>query len=287
VAYIRGLAELRGRNSAWAERAVREASSLSSSAAARENVIDFTAATIDELLRQADGRTVQVGQQEVTRSTAGLTVEEIEPDWRTRLLAVVTDPNVALILMMIGIYGLIFEFMNPGTLIPGTIGGISLLVGLYALAVLPVSFAGVGLILLGMALIVAEAFAPSFGILGIGGAVALVLGATILFDTGDVPGIEVSWPVIAAIAVASLGMAMLVARLAVTSRRVAVVSGRERIIGAEAIVLEWTGNTGWVRLQGERWRARGDRIFLAGDRVRVVALDGLTVEVAGTGEPAR
>lgn len=279
VAYIRGLAELRGRNADWAERAVREAASLSSSAAERDNVIDFTAATVEELLRKADGMVVKVGQEDVTLRTTGLTLEEVEADWRTRLLAVITNPNVALILMMIGIYGLIFEFMNPGTFVPGTIGGISLLVGLYSLAVLPVTFAGVGLILLGIALIVAEAFAPSFGILGIGGAVALVLGATILFDT-DVPGIEISWPVIAAVGITSIAFALIVTRLAITARRHAVVSGREQMIGAEATVLEWSGGSGWVRVRGERWRATAERALAAGERVRVVAIDGLTLDVA-------
>ncbi|HXV29493.1 MAG TPA: nodulation protein NfeD, partial [Sinorhizobium sp.] len=165
VAYIRGLAELRDRNADWAERAVREAASLSSAAAARENVIDFTAVTVEDLMRQTHGRTVRVGQIDVRLDTAGLTVEEMLPDWRTRLLSVITNPNVALLLMIVGIYGLIFEFLSPGTMVPGTIGGISLLLGLYALAVLPVSYAGIGLILLGTGLLVAEAHTPSFGIL--------------------------------------------------------------------------------------------------------------------------
>lgn len=187
IAYIRGLAELRGRNIDWAERAVREAASLSSAAAAREQVIDFTAINLNDLLKQAHGRSVRIGQSDVRLDTAGLFIEDLPPDWRTQLLSVITNPNVALLLMMVGIYGLIFEFLSPGTVVPGTIGGISLLLGLYALAVLPVSYAGVALILLGAGLLVAEAHAPSFGVLGLGSAVALVLGAAILFDT-DVPG---------------------------------------------------------------------------------------------------
>ncbi|NEJ33359.1 nodulation protein NfeD, partial [Rhizobium leguminosarum] len=217
VAYIRGLAELRNRNADWAERAVREAASLSSAAALREKVIDFAAADINDLLAQAQGRVVRVGQTDVRLETSGLIVQELEPDWRTRLLSVITDPNIALILMMVGIYGLIFEFLTPGTLVPGTIGGICLLLGLYALALLPVSFAGLGLIILGVGLTVAEAHSPSFGALGVGGGIALVLGATILFDT-DIPGLKVSWSVLGAIAVACLAVSLLIARLAFISR---------------------------------------------------------------------
>ncbi|NGO53831.1 NfeD family protein [Mesorhizobium camelthorni] len=278
VAYIRGLAELRDRNADWAEKAVREAASLSSSAAARENVIDFTAATVDELLAKANGRTVRVGQTTVTLDTADLLVEELEPDWRARLLAVITNPNVALIFMVIGIYGLIFEFLNPGAMVPGTIGGISLLVGLYALAVLPVSYAGAGLIVLGVGLIVAEAFAPSFGILGIGGTVALVLGATILFDT-DIPGLQLSWPVIGGVAVGSLALTLLIVRLAWTSQRRKVVTGAQQLVGATGTVGDWNGTVGHVFVHGERWNAVSSRPLAPGQEVRVTALNGLTLEV--------
>jgi membrane-bound serine protease (ClpP class) len=278
VAYIRGLAELRDRNADWAEKAVREAASLSSTAAARENVIDFTAATVDELLAKANGRTVRAGQTTVTLDTSDLLVEEVEPDWRARLLAVITNPNVALIFMVIGIYGLIFEFLNPGAMVPGTIGGISLLTGLYALAVLPVSYAGAGLIVLGVGLIVAEAFAPSFGILGIGGTVALVLGATILFDT-DVPGLQLSWPVIGGVAVGSLALTLLIVRLAWTSQRRKVVTGAQHLVGATGTVGDWNGTVGHVFVQGERWNAVSSRPLAPGQEVRVTALNGLTLEV--------
>jgi membrane-bound serine protease (ClpP class) len=278
VAYIRSLAELRGRNADWAEKAVREAASLSSTAAARENVIDFTAATVDDLLAKANGRTVRVGQTTVTLDTADLAVEEMEPDWRTRLLAVITNPNVALILLMIGIYGLIFEFLNPGAMVPGTIGGISLLVGLYALAVLPVSFAGAGLVVLGVGLIVAEAFAPSFGILGIGGTVALVLGATILFDT-DIPGLQLSWPVVGGVAVSSLALTLLIVRLAWISHRRKVVTGAQQLVGATGTVADWNGTTGHVFVHGERWNAVSSRPLAPGQEVQVTALNGLTLEV--------
>ncbi|WP_157017011.1 NfeD family protein [Mesorhizobium xinjiangense] len=280
VAFIRGLAELRGRNIDWAESAVRQAASMTATDAARENVIDFTAATIDQLLQKADGMTVKVGQEDRTLKTADLATQEITPDWRNRLLATITNPNVALILMMIGIYGLIFEFINPGALVPGTVGGISLLLALYALAVLPVSYAGAGLILLGSALIVAEIFAPSFGIMGIGGAVSFLLGATILLDT-DVPGFEISWVIIAGVGVTSLTLSLLVAGLAVTSHRRGVATGREEMIGAEAVVLNWSGGAGQVRTHGEQWKAVGAQTFAEGETVRVAGLDGLTLQVTG------
>ncbi|WEX73788.1 nodulation protein NfeD [Sinorhizobium numidicum] len=279
VAYIRGLAELRNRNADWAERAVREAASLSSAAAVREKVIDFTAVTVGDLLKQAHGRTVRVGQMDIKLDTAELRVEDVLPDWRTRLLSVITDPNVALLLMIVGIYGLIFEFLTPGTVVPGTVGGICLLLGLYALAVLPVSYAGLALILLGAGLLVAEAHAPSFGVLGLGGGVALVLGAAILFDT-DIPGLQVSWPVLSGVAIASLAFSLLVARLAFVSRRHEVVTGAEQMIGISGKVDSWAGPAGYVIAHGERWKAVSDEPLAAGEDVMVVGRDGLTLEVA-------
>ncbi|WVT76935.1 nodulation protein NfeD (plasmid) [Sinorhizobium chiapasense] len=285
VAYIRGLAELRGRNVDWAEKAVREAASLSAEAAVRERVVDFTATTIADVLKQAGGRTVRAGQQEILLDTAGLAAEDFVPDWRTRLLSVVTDPNIAVILMMIGIYGLIFEFLSPGSVAPGTIGGISLLLGLYALSVLPVSYAGIGLILLGIGLMVAEAHSPSFGVLGAGGSVSLVLGAAILFDT-DTPGLQVSWSVLAALAVASFGFSLLVARLAFSSRRHAVVTGGEQMIGIVGKVDSWTGAAGYVIAHGERWQAVSTQTLSRGEVVKVVGRDGLTLEVVRDGQKA-
>ncbi|WP_265519995.1 NfeD family protein [Nitratireductor luteus] len=279
VAYIRGLAELRDRNVEWAEQAVREAASLTATEAARKNVIDFTAANIEDVLAKADGMSVRVGQADIVLDTDRLAVEEMEPDWLTRLLTVITNPNVALIFMMVGIYGLILEFMNPGALVPGTIGGISLLMGLYALAVLPVTYAGVGLVILGAALLVAEVVSPSFGVLGIGGAIAFVLGAAFLFDT-DTPGLEVSWPMLGAVAVASLLMSLLVARLALTSQRGKVVSGREQMIGATGEILSWNGTTGYVLTHGERWKAVSDTPMVAGQTVRIEDIDGLTLKIS-------
>lgn len=278
VAYIRGLAELRGRNADWAERAVREAASLSAAAAVQEKVVDFTASSIDDLLKKADGRIVRLGQADIKLETAGLGVEVFAPDWRTRLLAVVTDPNIAVILMMVGIYGLIFEFLTPGSVVPGTIGGICLLLGLYALAVLPVSYAGLGLILLGMGLLIAEAHSPSLGVLGAGGAMALMFGAAILFDT-DTPGLRVSWPVLAGLGIASLGFSLAVGRLAFASRRRAVVTGGEQMIGIKGKVDSWAGAVGYVIAHGERWQAVSSQALDAGENIRVVGRNGLTLEV--------
>lgn len=278
AAYIRGLAELRGRNADWAERAVREAASLSADAAVREHVIDFTATSIEDLLAQARGRVVRVGNTDVRLETAGLDVQDFEPDWRTRLLSVITDPNIALILMMVGIYGLIFEFLTPGTFLPGTIGGICLLLGLYALALLPTNYAGIALIVLGTGLTVAEAHSPSFGALGLSGAAALVLGATILFDT-DIPGLEVSWPILGSVALASIVLSLIVARLAFISHRRHVVTGTEQMIGIDGKVISWEGTSGYVIAHGERWKAVSTEPLAAGNDVQVTGRKGLTLEV--------
>ena len=286
VAYITSLAELRGRNAEWAEKAVRQAASLSSTAAARENVVDFTAASIEDVLAQADGMKVSAGGREIVVETRGSAIEHIEPDWRIRLLSAITNPNVALILMMIGIYGLIFEFINPGALYPGTIGAISLLIGLYALAALPVSFAGAGLIVLGLALMVAEAFAPSFGILGIGGAVAFVLGATILVEPG-IPGFQIAWQVVAVVAVTSLAFTGLIAHLAVRSHRRKVETGDQWMIGARAEVQDWAGGKGHVFVHGERWIAVSNAALVKGQQVRITGIDGLTLAVEPDQTPTR
>ena len=281
IAYIRSLAEMRGRNADWAEAAVRDAASLSAQAALAQNVIDIVARDSKDLLVQLDGRSVKLGGGEVRLDTSNVVLSEVEPNWRTRLLSVITNPNIALILMMIGTYGLLFEFMNPGALYPGTIGAICLLVGLYALSVLPVNYAGIALILLGMALMAAEAFAPSFGILGIGGVIAFALGAAIMFDT-DVPEFRIALPVLGAVAVASLGASLLTTRLALKSRHAKVVSGRDEMIGASARILDWEGASGHVHAHGERWRASGTGAFHTGQPVRVVGLDGLTLTVEPT-----
>lgn len=278
AAYLRSLAELRGRNAEWAERAVREAASLSAKSALEQKVIDIEARTIEDLLDQAHGTAVTAGGRRIVLDTRGRTVEEIAPGWRTRVLAAITNPNVALILMMIGVYGLIFEFMNPGALYPGTVGAICLLVGLYAFAALPVNYAGVGLILLGIGLMVAEAFTPSLGILGIGGAIAFALGATILIDT-DLPDFRIDWQVIVGIALVSLLFMLAIVGVAYRARRRGVVTGREQMIGARGIAQDWRNGEGHVLVHGERWNAVSDELVGEGERIRVVALDGLLLHV--------
>ncbi|MGQ0742188.1 MAG: NfeD family protein [Alphaproteobacteria bacterium] len=278
VAYIRSLAELRGRNADWAERAVREAASLSATEAAKLQVIDFIASSVDELLEQADGRTVTVAGKETVLQTRELAVLEIQPDWRTRILAVITDPNVALIFLMIGLYGLIFEFMNPGALFPGILGAICFIVGIYSLALLPVTFAGVALILLGGGLMIAEGFIASHGVLGVGGAVAFVLGAIVLMEPGTM-GFELRWSVVIAIVGLTLAFSLIVLRMAYTSFRRTVATGREEMIGMQGTVQDWSGSRGSVLVHGEIWSATSAQPLAAGALVRVTALNGLVLTV--------
>ncbi|MEF7615762.1 nodulation protein NfeD [Aquincola sp. MAHUQ-54] len=281
VAYIRGLAELRGRNADWAERAVRESVSLPSHEAVAQRVVDLQAASVEELLQQIHGRTVQLPQGSVTLDTAGLALQELPTDWRTRLLGAIGNPNLALILVTLGFYGLLFEIMNPGTLFPGVLGGISLLIGLYALSALPLSLAGAALLVLGLALMVAEGFMPSFGVLGIGGLLAFVFGAGMLIDT-DVPGLALSMPLAAGLAAAALGFLLVAVRMAVASRRQPPRSGIDRLVGRTARVLDWSGSGGHVLLDGERWQAlsAGGDTLAAGQAVQVRAFQGLRVVVA-------
>ncbi|MFA9441639.1 nodulation protein NfeD [Uliginosibacterium sp. sgz301328] len=279
VAYIRALAEFRGRNVEWAEKAVREAMSLSAESAYKLQVIDILAGSIEDLLRQADGRSVRIGGATARLDTRDLALVHVPPDWRTRTLGVITNPNVALILLMIGFYGLVLEFMIPGTFLPGTVGAICLLLGLYALAELPFTFAGLGLILLGLGMMVSEIFIPSAGVLGIGGVVAFVFGATLLMEPGEAPGFGLWWPMVAGIAITALGLALLIGRLAFKSRRTKRVTGREAMIGSLAQVLDWADGSGYVLTQGERWKAVADEPLVANQRVRIVGLDGLTLRV--------
>ena len=200
------------------------------------------------------------------------------PDWRTEMLAAITNPNVALLLMMIGIYGLIFEFMNPSSFLPGTLGAICLLTALYAFAALPVNYAGLALILLGIGMLIAEGFLFSHGVLGTGGVVAFALGATMLIDA-DTPEFRISWSLIGGVTVASAAFILLVVRTALGARRRRVVSGAEEMIGASGTVQDWSGGKGHVFVHGERWSASGDRQLGQGQPVRVTGLVDLTVEV--------
>ena len=279
VAYIRSLAEMRGRNADWGEKAVREAASLSADAALDQGVIDFVAPNLASLLEQMDGSVVMIDGEEYTVTTSGISITEIEADWTTQLLATITNPNIALILMMIGIYGLIFEFLNPGALVPGTIGAISLLIAFYALAVLPVNVVGIALILLGTGLLVGEAFAPSFGIMGIGGVIAFSVGATMLFDT-DIPEFRVDWSVIAALGIFSIVVLVLVLRVGLRSFGRKIVSGAEELTGASATVLDWDGDKGHVFVHSERWNAEGPADLGEGQTVVINGIEGLKLTVS-------
>lgn len=278
AAYIRGLADMRGRNADWAEKAVRQAASLSSQAALEQNVIDVVADSVPALLRQIDGTVVKMADGEQTLAVADAPIEAMEPNWRTKILSVITQPNIAFILMLVGTYGLIFELSNPGAIIPGTIGAISIMLGLYALNVLPVNYAGLGLVLLGMALMVAEAFAPSFGVLGIGGITAFIIGATFLFET-DAPGFALSWTVIIGTAIFTAGFLLLVMSMAIGAYRRKVVTGSEEIIGAVGEVIEWSGTAGRIHFHGEDWHAEGPVDLTPGSQVEIKDRDGLTLVV--------
>lgn len=286
VAFIRSLAELRGRNAEWAERAVRQAASLSAKQALELGVINILANDIQDLLDQLDGRSVIISGKEQTLSTKNLRIEVFEPSFMTRLLGQLANPNVAFILMLIGVYGLIFEFANPGSIGPGVIGAICLVLGLYALNQLPLDYAGLALLLLGLGFMVAEAFTPTFGVLGIGGLIAFVIGAAFLIDT-DVPAYQLSWSVIAATAALSGLLLTLLLGYVWRSQRRAVVTGAEHMVGDIAEVIDWADGEGHVWTAGERWQARGEGSFEPGQKVRIDRLDGLTLIVSpatGAGE---
>jgi membrane-bound serine protease (ClpP class) len=278
AAYIRGLAQMRGRNAEWAERAVRQAVSLSATEALNLKVIDYVATDVPDLLEQVNGRRMTILGRNITLDTGSATLEVIEPDWRTRALAVITNPSVAYVLMLIGIYGLFFEFSNPGFVLPGVAGAICLLLAMYAFQLLPVSYAGLALIVLGIAFMVAEAFLPSFGALGIGGIIAFIAGSLMLIDI-NMPGYGIPWPMIAAAALASALFLVFVIGMALKSRRAPIVSGREELIGAVGEVLEDTPGEGMARIHGELWSVRCAQPLVRGQKVRVAGIDGLVLQV--------
>ena len=288
AAYIRGLAQLRGRNAQWAERAVREAVSLSASEALEQHVVDLTARDVPDLLGKLDGRTVETATGSHTLATAHAPVVTVEPDWRSHVLAVVTDPNVALILLTIGMYGLFFEFANPGFVLPGVTGAICLLIGLFALQLLPISYTGLALIFLGIAFLIAEAFLPTFGTLGFGGIIAFAAGALMLIDT-DAPGYGVPLPTIAAISAVGAVFVFFVSSFAYRARRRPVVTGGDALVGSLGEIIDaglapaeddrGAANVGWARVHGERWRVRAPAPLATGARVRVTGRRGLTLDV--------
>ena len=282
AAFLRSLAQLRGRNAQFAEQAVRLAHSMSAQEALHAGVIDLIASDLDDLMRQLDGREVMLGASKVKLALAGAQVQTVKPDWRTGVLAVLSQPTVALALMMLGIYGLFIEVVHPGAALPGVAGGICLLLALYALHLLPVNWAGVGLILLGAALMIAEVFLPTFGVVGVGGIVALVVGGMMLINA-DAGAPAVPFPFLLGAGLVSAAVILGFGSFAMRARRRPVVSGREGLVGAQGVVT-WVDEEGtWARVEGASWRVRSREALAAGAAVRVEKVDGLTLEVSTAG----
>ncbi|PZX20823.1 putative membrane bound peptidase; NefD homolog [Cupriavidus phytorum] len=282
-AYIRGLAQLRGRNAEWAERAVRESVSLSADEALAQRVIDVVAADLPALLRQLDGRKLTTaGGKASTLQTRNAPSVTLEPDWRNRFLAVITEPSVALLLMMIGIYALIFEFSTPGMVVPGIVGAICLLLALFALHMLPVNYAGLALVALGIGCMVAELFLPTFGALGVGGIIAFAFGAVMLIDT-DVPGFGVPLPMVAAMSALSAVFVFGMSAMLMRSRKRPVVSGADTLVGSRGELLDDLREEGWASVRGETWRVRSATPLARGTPVLVTGRSGLVLDVIAAG----
>jgi membrane-bound serine protease (ClpP class) len=281
AAYIRGLAILRGRNAQWAERAVREAVSLSATEAVDMKVVDLVARDVGDLVKRLDGRRVTAGGTERALATLGAPIEDRAPDWRTHFLAAITDPAIAYVLVLFGIYAIILEFSHPGLVLPGVAGAICLVIALYGLQMMPVNYAGLLLIVLGVGFMVAEAFLPTYGSLGIGGLIAFAIGSVILVD---VPGYRVPYALIAGFTAATAAFLALVLGALLRSRRRPVVSGREELLGSVGQVIDDFAGEGWAHLHGETWRVRSARPLRKGQRVKVTRMDGLTLDVEPTGE---
>jgi len=278
AAYIRGLADLRDRNADWAELAVREGVSLDAETALEENVIDLVVQDLDDLLLQLDGMVINLENQEVTLKTANAEVHQHLPDLRTEILSIITNPSIVLVLGMIGMYGIILEFYNPGSLIPGVIGVICLLLAAYAVQLLPLNYAGLALLMLGIGLMVAEALVPSFGILGIGGVIAFCIGGLMLFDA-EMEAFQVGLPTIAATAVVSAFLIFATVSIALKIRNKKVTTGMSALIGEQGEALNNFGKEGQVRVGGEIWRATSNDTIEAGDTVSVEAVKGLLMTV--------
>lgn len=278
VALIRSLAATHGRNADWAEEAVREGESLSAQDALEKGVVELLASDLDTLLREINGRTVITGAGEHTLNTTDAEVEHVEPGFLVEMLALIANPNVAFLLMMVGVYGIIFELSNPGSIGPGILGAISLLLGLYALNQLPLDYAGVALIMLGLVLMGVEVFTPTFGVAGFGGLVAFVLGAAMLVDS-DSPEFRLSWWTIAGTAIASAAFIFFLIGYTLRALKRPVLTGIEEMIGAEARVLDWADGRGFVHVRGERWRATGPVELAPQSTVYVERVDGLTLIV--------
>lgn len=276
VAYIKSLATRHGRNVQWAEQAVREAVSLTAEEALKIGVIDVIAISEEELLRKIDGRQVVMNIEKVTLATKNLTIARFDPDWRTQLLMVITDPNIAYILMLLGIYGLIYELANPGFFLPGVAGAICLLLALYTFHILPINYAGLALIALGISFMIAEAFVPSIGALGIGGVVAFVVGSIILMDEKSM---RISLPLIISTALVSAGFFLwLMSRLYMVSKK-KVLTGTEQMVGSVGEAMDDFIGTGRIWIHGESWEAVAREKITKGEKVEVISQEGLTLNV--------
>jgi membrane-bound serine protease (ClpP class) len=283
IAYIRGLAERHDRNAEWAEKAVTEAATLTAREALEQNVIEFIAEDHADLLEQLDGYEVSMDSQEVALATLDATIEKFEPNWRIKILSAIANPEIVLLLGIIGLYGLMYEGWNPGAIVPGVVGVICLLLAAYALQVLPVNYAGLALIIVGIALMVAEAFAPSFGALGLGGVAAFVFGAIMMFDSG-VPGFGISVGFVIGLAVlAALAIIWLVG-YALKLRKRGAVSGRGSIIGGTGTAMQDFTGDGKIWLEGEAWAAHSEEPIRKDQEVVVRAMRGLTLEVEPTSQ---
>ncbi|WP_045403225.1 NfeD family protein [Vibrio campbellii] len=284
-AYIKGLARLHDRNAEWAEKAVSMAASLDATEALELNVIDFIANSPEDLVSTINGIEVKLNGKPFKLALDNPTWVERVPDWRAEMLAVITNPNVAYILMLIGIYGLLLEFYNPGIGLPGVLGGICLLLAMYALQMMPVNYVGLGLLLLGIALMIAEAFNPSFGILGLGGVVAFVLGSIFLMDS-DIPGFQIALPLIFGIAIFSVGLIVITVGLLLKIRSKKATTGLENFPGKLAVVSDdFVDGTGRVQLDGALWQAKAEQKLKQGDHVTVVKIKGLTLTVKPSDRP--
>ncbi|NIL93191.1 MAG: nodulation protein NfeD [Woeseiaceae bacterium] len=278
ISYIRGLAERHGRNADWAEEAVREAATLTATEALEQNVIEFIAEDHAALLAMIDGHEVSVGSETVALETSSVVIEEFEPSLRIKILSAIANPEIVLILGMIGLYGLMYEGWNPGAIIPGVVGVICLLLAAYGLQVLPVNYAGLALIIVGLALMTAEAFAPSFGALGLGGIAAFVFGAIMMFDSG-IPGYGISLTFVISVAVIAALLIVWLAGFVLKLRHRGAVSGVESIVGGVGVAMaDFTGE-GKIWLEGEAWAARSKVPIAKDEKVVVTDMTGLTLDI--------
>lgn len=280
AAFARTIALARGRNAEWAEKAVRESVSATEREAVTLKIVDLVAESIPDLLGKIDGRTVKTSRGDVALRTKGAAIDPIEIGLRDRILNVITDPNVAYILMTLGVLGLFFELANPGVILPGVIGGISLILAFFAFQSLPINYAGLLLILFGVILLVAEIKVVSHGILSIGGAVSMVLGSLMLYDAPAGMNLRVSWAVIIPMVGLTVGLFAIALAAGVRALARRPVTGAEGLIGLTGLVREPLTPEGLVLVQGELWRAVADgAVPQAGEPVRVVAIDGLKLKV--------